>query len=56
MLHCHGNGLVISGVYSGYTQHYLIGSRIYARKVNWPPDPWTMGYIRVIPHRLGLPP
>ena len=27
-----------SGVYSGYTQDYLITSRIYAGKVSWPPD------------------
>ena len=26
--HCHGNGLVISGVYSGYMQDHLIGSWI----------------------------
>ena len=27
-----------SGVYSGYTQDYLIGSQIYTGKINWPPD------------------
>ena len=29
--HCHGNGLVISGVYSHYMHDYLMGSRIYGR-------------------------
>ena len=27
--HCHGNGLVISGVHSQYMRNYLMGSRIY---------------------------
>ena len=36
--HSHGNGLVIGGVYSRYMSDYLMSSRIYARKVIWPPD------------------
>ena len=30
--------LYIGGVYSQYTRDYLMGSRIYAQKTNWPPD------------------
>ena len=47
--HSHGNRLVIIGVYSGYTSgswiytalmgsRIYLGSRIYARKVNWLSD------------------
>ena len=45
-----------SGVYSGYTQDYLIDSRVYAGKVNWPPDATDNRYKIVIPHGLGLLP
>ena len=33
--HCHGNGLIIGGVYLRYMRDYLMDSRIYAQKVNW---------------------
>ena len=43
--HSHGNGLVISGVYSRYVlviiwwvHRYTSDSRIYPQKVNWPHD------------------
>ena len=45
-----------SGVYSGYTQDYLIASRIYAGKVSWPPDRHGHCYKIIIPYGLRLPP
>ena len=45
MPHCHGNGLVIGGVYSRYTRDSLMGSRI------------TVGFMDIYMHErlIGCP-